>query len=218
MRRILFAALLLMAGSAQVQAQNVAKAKEILNKVSAKYRSYKTIKADFTYTMDDKADKIKDEQKGTLFLKGKKFRLDLNGQQVLCDGSTLWTYVKENNEVSINNYTTKVMDIDPTQMFTMYEKGFLYAYMGEETVKGKSYSLIELTPTDKKQSFFKVKLYIDKSNNIFRSMIYDKSGTIYTYEINNLVTNAAMDDKSFVFDKTKYPKVSVVDLRTGGKK
>lgn len=214
MKNYILAALLLFFGGNALQAQNTAKAKEILNKVSTKYKSYKAVKADFKYILEIQAEKFKEEQKGTLYLKKDKFKLEMDDQTVICDNKTLWTYMKDVNEVQINNYTPQAMDINPAEIFTMYEKGYLSAYMGEETINKKAVHVVELTPTDKKQSFFKVKLYIDKATNaVTRSKIFEKNGNIYTFEIINFTPNPAVDDKFFTFDTSKMPKQNVVDLR-----
>lgn len=220
MKRIFTVVLaLLLAGTAAQAQNNVTKAKQILDKVGAKYKGYSTLKADFKYTLEMQAEKIKEEQKGTLYLKKSKFRLEMPDQTVICDNKSIWTYLKDANEVQINDYDPKAMDVNPSEIFTMYEKGYLYTYTGEETINKKVYQVIELTPTDKKQNVFKVKLYIEKtSQTLFRSKIYEKSGNIYTYEIITQQPNIKLDDAAyFTFDKAKFPKVSVVDLRTSKK-
>ena len=203
------------------QAQDQAKAKEILNKVSAKYKSYNTFKADFTYTLEMQADNVKETQKGSLNVRrdkepGKeKFRLELGDMLLISDGKTFWSYQKETNEVTISNYDPKDLGFNPADIFTIYEKGYLSAYMGDETVNGKSCNIVELTPQDKKQNVFKVKLYTDKkTNEIVRSKIFEKSGNIYTIDINGFNPNIKTADTDFTFDTSKYKGVTVVDTRT----
>ena len=191
-------------------AQDIKKGKEILGKVSKKYKSFKSIKADFKYVLEMQAAKMKEEQKGTFFMKDKKFSLDLGNQIVTCDGKTVWTYQKEANEVQVSKYDPKSAGFNPAEVFTMYEKGYLYAYTGDEGM----YQVVELTPTDKTKKIFKVKLFIDKiKNTIFKSKVFEKSGNIYTWEILTLTPNSDMADNFFVFDKTKYPKVSIIDMQ-----
>lgn len=209
MKRFFIAVFLIIVGMVTAEAQNTAKAKEILNKVSQKYKSYSNIKADFKFTLEIQAEKFKEEQKGIFYLQKEKFKLDMGEQTVTCDGKTIWTYLKDANEVQINKYDPKAMDISPTEIFTMYEKGFLYALTGEENGQ----HIIELTPVDKKQNYFKVKLYVDKSkNNITKSRIYEKNGNIYTYDIMNFTPNVQLASNFFTFDKSKHPKVIVTDL------
>ena len=209
MKKILYTLLLLALATQGLNAQNAAKGKEILSAMSKKYKSYTTVKADFKYILEVQSEKFKEEQKGTFSLKGQKFKLEMNDQSVFCDGKLIWTYLKDANEVQINKFDPKSMNISPTEIFTMYEKGFLYAYMGDEG----NYQLVELTPNDKKVNYFKVKIYVDKIKSVIaKAKIYEKNGNIFTYEITNLVPNSPMADNSFTFDKTKYPKVTVTDL------
>ncbi|MES2781040.1 MAG: outer membrane lipoprotein carrier protein LolA [Bacteroidota bacterium] len=202
--------------SAQAQQKKVAdkNADKLLNTISKRYKNFKTMKADFIYTIESKADKIQEKQKGTLLVKGNKFKLDIAGQLIICDNQTLWTYSKEVNEVQVNTYNPKETTIRLDDIFTMYGKGFLYK-ITEETKEGnKEIAVVELTPKDKKKNFFKIKLTIDKTNQtILKSVVYDKNGTIHTYTITNQFPNIKLEDKTFVFDATKYPKVEIIDLR-----
>lgn len=195
-------------------AQGDKKAKEILTGVSAKYRSYKSMKAEFSYTLENPTAKIKETQTGSIVLAGPKYRLLIAGQEVICDGKTTWTYMKEAKEVQINDVDPDAEGIKPSEIFTMYEKGFLYKFVDEKTVAGKVVQNLELTPTDKSKQFFKIKLSIDKkSKQIIKSVIFEKTGNKYTYAIKTFTPNFSVNTGTFSFDTKKYPGVEVVDLR-----
>jgi outer membrane lipoprotein carrier protein len=202
--------------SAQAQQKKAVdkSADKLLNTISKRYKNFKTMKADFVYTIESKADKIQEKQKGTLLVKGNKFKLDIAGQVIICDNQTLWTYSKEVNEVQVNTYNPKESAIRLDDIFTMYGKGFLYK-IAEETKEGnREITVVELTPKDKKRNFFKIKLTIDKTNQtILKSVVYDKNGTVHTYTITNQFPNVKLEDKTFVFDASKYPKIEIIDLR-----
>lgn len=190
------------------------KAEKILDAVSKKYKANKTFQAKFTYTIENKADNIKESQNGTITTSGNSFRVEIAGQDIYSDGKIIYTYNKEVNEVSINNYSPKDADINPSEIFTMYQKGFLYRLVDEKTEGGRVVQNLELTPKDKKKTFFKVKVTVDKAaGQIIRSVIYDKNGNIYTYNVTKQTANLTLDKNYFVFDKKKYPGVQVVDLR-----
>lgn len=199
---------------AQGKATSDKNAEKLLNTVSKRYKAFKTMKADFIYAVESKTDKSVEKQKGTLLVKGNKFKLDIAGQIIICDNATLWTYSKEVNEVQVSNYSPKEGAIRIDDIFTMYNKGFLSKIAEERKEGGKEIVVIELTPTNKKKNYFKIKLTIDKTNQtILKSVVYDKSGTIHTYTITNQVPNLKLDDKTFTFNKADYPKVEVIDLR-----
>jgi outer membrane lipoprotein-sorting protein len=189
-------------------------ADKLLNTISKRYKNFKTMKADFVYGIESKADKIVEKQKGTLLVKGNKFKLDIAGQLIICNNQTLWTYSKQVNEVQVNKYNPKENAIRLDDIFTMYGKGFLYKIAEELREGNKEIAIVELTPKDKKKNYHKIKLTIDKTNQtILKSVVYDKNGTVHTYTITNQFPNVKLEDKTFEFDAAKYPKVEVIDLR-----
>lgn len=190
------------------------KAQEILKAVSNKYKSAKSLSASFKVTVQDQKTKKNDTQSGTLIVKGNKYKLTLKGQEVISDGITVWTYLKESNEVQINNYEEKPGTISPTSIFTIYEKGFSSKYTGEEKSGTKTMELVELVPDDAKKTYFKIQLYVDKQQKMIQSArIFEKSGTHIVYSMDQMKINADTPDNVFTFDQAKYPGVEIVDLR-----
>ncbi|MCY7409879.1 MAG: outer membrane lipoprotein carrier protein LolA [Chitinophagales bacterium] len=194
--------------------QNDAKATEILKGVSAKYKTYKSVQGDFNIVVENGKNNTKDVQTGTLFVKGEKYKVALKNQEITSDNVTIWTYLKDANEVQINTYEPDDNTITPSQIFTIYEKNFLYAFIEEKTVNGKVLQYIELTPIDKTKPFFKIKLAIDKVAKAVQSaIVFDKNGNRYTYEIKNFIANPNLADTFFTFDNKAHPGIEVVDLR-----
>jgi outer membrane lipoprotein-sorting protein len=191
------------------------KAQDILNGVSARYKSYKSVRSSFTITVENPKDKSKTTEKGTLYIKGSKYKLDIAGQEVISDGKTRWTFVKDANEVQIDNQRTDENTITPTNIFTMYEKGWQSRYMGEKKLGTQAVHEIELIPVDpKKKNIFKVKLTINKTDkSILVAKMFDKNGSIQTITVDKFIPEGASDETIFVYSATKYPGADVVDLR-----
>jgi outer membrane lipoprotein-sorting protein len=201
---------------ANAVAQDDAKAKAILDEVSAKNKTYASIKASFSYNLENKDAKINETQEGTISIKGKKYRLEIAGQEVISDGKSVWTYLKDANEVQINTAEEPAADaITPTNIFTIYEKGFKYKFEGEKTENGKAVFVINLNPTDVKgKPYHTVKLSIDKASKQINSIkVLSKDGNNYTYTVKSFTPNAEMPESTFTFNTAKYPKVEVIDLR-----
>ena len=73
--------------------------------------------------------------------------------------------------------------------------------------------IVDLTPKTA-QSYYRIRVYIGKTSlKIAKVMVYEKDNTIFTYSIEQFKNDIPLDDKLFVFDKSKYPGVEVNDMR-----
>jgi len=226
MKKLLIYLLLLTTTTLSAFAQKDAQAKAILNKVSAKYHAYNIVKSDFTIVIDDPQGGTTQTQKATLIVQAKtnKYKLTMYSadpteknvveQEIISDGKSQWTYLKKDKEVQLNNVDHSDETFNPAQMFTLYEKGFKYIYTHDETQKGKTYQVIDLTPEDINKQYFKVRLWIDKvQKELHSALIFDKSGIKYSYTVNTFTPNVNVPESTFTYDKKTHPGVEVVDLR-----
>jgi len=190
-------------------------AKKILDAVSNKFRAYKTPKASFTYKVENAAGKALSTKKGSVIMKGNKYKVIMDGMEIYSDGKTVWNYDKSANEVTINNVDASGSAMTPQKLLTnFYDKDFFYKLNGEKKEGSRKVQEIELTPTDKSRPFHKVYLLIDKStNSIYSAKFLEKSGGRYSYTITSMLGTATASDNDFVFDKARHPGVEVVDLR-----
>ncbi len=200
-----------------INAQKEEKAREVLEQLTAKTKSYSSIKIKFKYIIDNRAESMKDTIKGTIYLKGDMFKLFFQGNEIFSDGITLWTLQLDAGEITINDVDTEDNDaLNPANVLTMYEKGFKYRFMGEIKNSGKSYYQIDLFPEDpKEKSYSIVKLKIDKANMHLSSVkMVGKDGIDYTIDLIQFKPNVKVVDSMFSFDKTKYPKnIEINDMR-----
>ncbi|MFN3404934.1 MAG: LolA family protein [Cytophagaceae bacterium] len=197
-----------------VCAQQDPKAAAILDQVSKKYSSIASYKAKFTYTMESPGAGINETSEGEIVVKGHKFHLNMGGQEIINNGTTVWTYLKEANEVNISDYQPSDDDITPSRIFNMYKKGYKYTFLSEKTENGKVYEVIDLIPEDRKTSFFKVRLEVNKKDKTLKSWtIFEKNGNRYVYSVKSFTPDFPVEDSFFNFDKSKYQGVEVIDLR-----
>jgi len=186
---------------------------EILKDVSEKTKSYSSIKVNFTYNMDNPGAKVHESETGTLLVKGDKYRLDIAGQNVICDAVTSWTYLAESNEVQVNSVEADEAVITPTKLLTSYNEDYKSKLTGEVTKNGQALYVIELKPNNVK-SVTGVELNIDKELlRIMRIAIQDKSGNTFTYIVNKFETNVPVADSDFTFNEKDHPGVEVIDMR-----
>jgi chaperone LolA len=190
-------------------------AKKILDVVSARFKTFKSPKANFTYKVENAQGKVLSSKKGAVTMKGNRYKVLMDGMEIISDGRTVWNYDKSAKEVTVNTVDGNAGAMTPQRLFTnFYDKDFYYKLNGTTKVDGKTVQEIELTPTDKTRPYHKVYVWVDKTNNmLYSAKFLEKSGGRYSYTISNLTPNAAVSDAEFSFNKAKYPGVEVVDLR-----
>jgi outer membrane lipoprotein-sorting protein len=197
--------------------QSDAAAKKILDAVSAKFKTFKSVQAAFTLRNEDSKGTLLGTKKGTASLKGSRYRVSVagTGQEIFCDGANIWTFDKSANEVTITKPDPSTNTITMQKLFSnFYDKDFLYKLNGDKIVNKKAVHEIEMTPVDKTKPFHKVYLLVGKqSKTIYSTRILDKSGNVMVYTVNTMNGTVNLPDNLFVFDKNKYPGVEVIDLR-----
>ena len=213
MKKILIVALTTLISLGSFAQEVDAKAKGILDNLSAKTKAYKTIKADFKFTISNKSEGLNETQTGKIQIKGNKYFLSIAGQDVMSDGKTIYTVLKDAEEVQINGIPDEDEDdfISPNKIFTLYETGFKYKYIKEE----KGEHIINLYPKQAdEKDFHRIALYINKVKNQISSVkIFGKDGSTTTYNISAFTADSTILDSKFTFNKTNHPNYEVVDLR-----
>lgn len=215
---ILFAAAAFLNAQAQAgknPTQSDPDAKKVLDAVSAKFRTYKTPQAAFTYQIENAQGKTLSSKTGTVTMKGAKYHVRMNDMEIISDGRTSWNYDKSANEVTISGVESGSNAMTPQKLFTnFYDRDFYYKLNGAKKVGSRTVQEIEMTPTDKTRPFHKVYVLVDKAtNSIYSARFLEKNGNRYSYTVTKLNPNAATTDAEFSFNKGKYPGVEVVDLR-----
>ncbi|KAA6436606.1 outer membrane lipoprotein carrier protein LolA [Dyadobacter flavalbus] len=197
-------------GTADVQAQGDKKSTAILEAMSNKYQKIKSFKAVFSYIPEGQK-----PLKGEATVKGTKFRLKMAGQEIFNDGKLMATYIKETNEVNLQDFDpTATGDLDPTKIYTAYKKGFKYAYLKEKKEGNKTLDVVELTSTNKTSQVNKVQIEVNKADNAISSWkIFQKNGQVVTYKVEQFLPDVNVADSFFAFNSKMYPGVEVVDLR-----
>ncbi len=195
-------------------AQYDPKALETLDAMSKKYKSVPAFEANFSWTLTNEVDNVKEEFKGKITVKGDKYKLLLSEQEVINNGTTLWTYLPEAKEVNIDNYDPNSEDINPSKIFELYKKGFKYLYLKDETEAGVLCEVIDLVPEKKDAQYFKIRLNIAKKDKSLKSWtMFDKGGNQYKYTITKFNPDVKVDDTFFTYDPKQHPGVEVIDLR-----
>ena len=207
------ASALLLAAATHATAQD---ATALLTKLSNKAKTYTTIEATFKSTLVDTRNNLRVEQRGTLYLKGKRYQIDLGDFVVVSDGVTVWTYEKEMNECYIENAADMEQDgIDPAKLFTIWEDNFRSELKGKVNIGGVNCTQVNLYPKgSEKRSFHTIQLFVDEAKlQVVRVVVKGREGSDVQYDVTKFTPNVALADDRFKFNKAKYPGVKMVDNR-----
>lgn len=196
-------------------------ASALLQKVSSKYKTYQALSADFKLIINRPKIKPTDDDRkyidtigGNIILQGEKFRIKVSDQQFICDGKNIWTYIPKDKEVQVNYFEESDDVFSPSKIFTLYQEGYSYQIKEKRNLGGKSIVVIEMSPVNRKVSYFKIDITIDETNlQILESKVYEKNGARYLYKLIKQIPNPTIDAGTFTFELKKFPGVKVVDLR-----
>ena len=183
---------------------NDPKAEAILNKLSAKAKTYKTVEAVFTFTQQDKKAEETNIQEGFVKVKDEKYMLVLGDFQIYNDGIITWTYDSDLSEAT-KDLTEEVKDPDSpsfSEMLTMWESGFSYKFEEEKTIGGTTYQVINLYPIKgEDKPYHTAKLTINKQKEeVVKIMLLGKDGIDYIYELTEFKVNNPLPDATFTPD------------------
>ncbi len=196
-----------------VQAQDK-KAKDLLNQVTAKVKSYDNIAIDFKYSLNNAKENINQDSKGNVTMKGNQYVLNFMGVTKIFDGKKTYTIVPEDEEITISAVNEKDDNaITPSKMLTFFNTGYRYNMDILQNVKGRKIQYIKLIPLNAKDQRKEVLLGIDvQTKHIYNLIEMGKKGTKTTLTVNSFKTNQPLSKNQFTFAGSKYPNYYINKL------
>lgn len=194
-----------------VQAQS--KSQQILDDLASKTKAAQNIQVGFSYEMNNSDADIHEVTEGSLIVSGNKYILKIAGQEIICDGKTIWTYIADAEEVQINEVDEEE-SFSPTKLLSSYTDDYDASLEKEYSENNRNYYLMKLKPKDQDSGFDYVHLKIDKDNmQLSAFILYDFDGNVFSYIIKEYLSDIALSENAFSFDQTKYPGVDIIDMR-----
>ena len=195
-------------------AQHDPKALAILDAMSDKYQNIDGFKAKLIYKLENPSEKLNETFRGEITVMGDKYRLKIGEQEIINNGSTIWTYLQEVNEVNIDNYYPEDDPMAPGKIYTIYREGYKYSFVDEKKQKGQVVQVVDLEPENKDEPFFKIRLTIDKEDKTLTNYtVFDKNGNRYIWTVSDFEPDLKLTASQFEFDPSQYKDVEIIDLR-----
>ncbi|HLT46380.1 MAG TPA: outer membrane lipoprotein carrier protein LolA [Rubricoccaceae bacterium] len=196
------AALVLFAGRPQAQ-----DAAAVAQRLQERYRALDALQAEFTQTLGTST------LRGTLTVRGDAFRIELPGQTLVSDGTTLWSYSADDNQVVVQDYTEDDLGFSIGQVFTDYLAVFRPTGATQATINGVRHDVLALVPRHSGTSVRDATLYVRSSDAVpTRVRVHDVNGQTLAFDLADVRLNPSLAAGTFTFQPPR--GVEVIDLRS----
>lgn len=187
--------------------------KAILDKMSALYKAMPGFEIGFVQKVIDEAEVV-DRFAGSAQVSKEQFIVKFKDQYIYCNGTILWTYLAESQELTIANFEPEESFINPSNVYDIYKEGFTYRYLRKEALKGEDVHVIELISTDEDSDFTNVIMYIGTEDSYLKAWdLIDYDGIQTSFEVSLFKPDQAYGVKHFVFSYEKHPVSHEEDFR-----
>ena len=179
-------------------------AKSVLDKAASEFRKCPSVNVTFEVAVSG------DTDNGTILLQGNKFHTKLSNTTTWFDGKTMWSYVKDNEEVNVTEpKSAQLAKMNPYAFIDMYKKGYDVAF----GVNTKNYFEVVLTSTNTKNSIQKAVIRINRMNYQPMYIMMGGSKADIEIKVTSYKKGKKQADSTFRFNKSKYPHAEIIDLR-----
>ena len=205
-KKNLIACLLLLFAAQVVSAQNNADA--LIRVLVDQIKSHKNVEMAFSYQLSPDGKTLGDSEKGHAWLQGEAYKVEMNEQQTISDGQSIWTYLIDDEEVMISN-ATEGADNTPLKLLTSLDKSYAATLAG---INAQGVASIELANPN--GQYKRVSLKVETKKTALKSMdVYMNDGSKLVITVEEMKFDQNLDDNFFTFDAKKHPKVDVIDMR-----
>lgn len=178
-------------------------AEKILSKCAAKVNESPSISIKFTLTYSNQMLPC------DIIISKNKYRLSSKEMQVWYDGTTQWTYITSNKQLSITEPTMdELLESNPFAIINNYAKAYTSKVLNSKDLK------VELTAKSKSSSISKAVVSINAATYLPSKIeVTLSNGTTMTATAGTTTIGKLLPVSTFIYNKAKFPAEEIVDLR-----
>ena len=198
--------ILILIFSLNVNAQNDPRAENLLSNVSEKIDKAESYRIDFKYTLENKLEGINQDADGTVTIQGDNYLLNFMGITQICDGTSIYSIVPENEEVIISNIEeSEDQTIKPSKLLNFYREGYLILWDKLHSDFNKKIQFVKLIPSNSEADINYLLLGIDISNNTISKLVeIGKNKTKTILNVNSITFDPVFEQDIFIFNENNY--------------
>jgi outer membrane lipoprotein-sorting protein len=211
MRR-LYHFILLFSISVNIFGQNDQQAVRILDKLSSVATTAPSVSMKFTVLTINQVENKRDSSNGSVIISKNQYYLELPDNITWFDGTTSWSYLKAEKEVTITKPDKKDESFlgKPSGIFTLYKKGYKVRLIEEN----ERYQIVDLYPSDIKSELVRIRLTISKpGSELLEAEYRRKDGITVFLKVKEYNLKIKPGPDTFTFNPQKYKSVEIIDMR-----
>lgn len=189
-------------------------AEDVTKNMQRQLDGVKSLSADFILTSYLDALEQSSETTGRILLlkNHNKLRLEQDGQTIVSDGESVWTYVPENQQIIVSPAEHNGGGMRPDDFLFYYTGHYTPTLVGKEVIDGVMHYIMKLTANDDTADLEELKIWVDDQQWLTQKVVYfDDTGSSTTIRFSSIRLNPPLSDDTFVM---QIPEgVEVVDLR-----
>jgi len=188
-------------------------AESIVSSLQKKYGDAKDLSISFVQNVQFAVTKNTQTFGGKLVMKkGNKYRIEMEQQTIVTDGTTVWTFNKANNQVFIDTYKNDSQSFSPDKILTNLPDNYTATILGKEKQGDHELTILKLIPKKSRMNIQWMKVWVDADTWAMKKIqVFDASENLWTYDVNDVQMDTGIADAQFHFDVPA--GVDVIDLR-----
>ena len=196
--------------------QQDSRADRYLQAVSQQFDLKKSYVIDMDYIREDLMQETSAEGEGLIWMKGLKYKIQVDEYIVYYDEDKLYSQNTETEEVYVSEPDPDdpgYLQAVPIRIIKSYEQDFNYMYIGNTPILGKTLIEIQLYPKDRNGPYSMLHMFIQPvSQKLEVIQLKHKEGILYTMILSDIREVKSLDDKIFTFDPSQYPNTEIIEL------
>jgi outer membrane lipoprotein-sorting protein len=215
-RRILMCMAGLMGAVLALLGQQDSQAERYLQAVSDQFEMNTPYVIKMDYIREDLMQDTYAEGAGMIWMKGLKYKIEVDEYIVYYNGKKLYSQNTETEEVYVSEPDPDqpgYLQAVPIRIIKSYALDFKYRYMGKTSFRGKDRVEIQLYPKDITGPYSMMKMFIHPTTLRLEAIqLKHKEGIQYTMILTEKKEQLSMDEQTFTFDPSAYPNTEIIEL------
>ena len=188
-------------------------AESITRRMQTKLDGVTTLSADFSVVSHLGVLDQTGQSLGRLFIKRdeNRLRLEQEGQTVVSDGETVWTFIPDNSQIIVSPMESSG-GMRPDEFLFYYSLHYVPELKRSEVIDDVLHYVLELQAEEELAQLDRFTIWVDSEDWLTRKVQYsDDSESTTTIQFTDIRINPKLPDDTFVMEVP--PDVEVVDLR-----